>query len=191
LEAFLISLSTVALAEMGDRTQLLALILATRFRQPLPILAGMLCATVANHAVAGLLGVWIGHQLSPRILDAAVGVSMVAMALWMLRPDAAPDEDSKPSRHGAFLTTLVTFFLAEIGDKTQIATMALAAGYSNLYAVVAGSSSGLLLANAPVVFLGKMFAERLPMRALHYGSCLLMLIIGALFLIRLWHQPAG
>ncbi|MGA3158395.1 MAG: TMEM165/GDT1 family protein [Steroidobacteraceae bacterium] len=191
MEAFLISLSTVALAEMGDRTQLLALILATRFRQPLPILAGMLCATVANHAVAGLLGVWIGHQLSPRILDAAVGVSMVVMALWMLRPDAAPDEDTKPSRHGAFLTTLVTFFLAEIGDKTQIATMALAAGYSNLYAVVAGSSSGLLLANAPVVFLGKLFAERLPMRALHYGSCLLMLAIGALFLLRLWHAPAG
>ena len=191
MEAFLISLSTVALAEMGDRTQLLALILATRFRRPLSILAGMLCATVANHAVAGLIGVWIGHQLSPRILDGLVGVSMIVMALWMLRPDAAPDEQAKPSSHGAFLTTLITFFLAEIGDKTQIATMALAAGYSNLYAVVAGSSSGLLLANAPVVFLGKIFAERLPLRTLHYGSCLLVLVIGALFLMRLWHQPAA
>jgi len=191
LQAFLISLSTVALAEMGDRTQLLALILATRFRRPMPILAGMLCATFANHTVAGLLGVWIGHQLSPRILDAAVGLSMVAMALWMLRPDAAPDEAAKPSRHGAFLTTLVTFFLAEMGDKTQIATAALAAGYSNLYAVVAGSSCGLLLADVPVVFLGKLFAERLPMRALHYSSSLLMLIIGGVFLAHLWHEPAG
>jgi putative Ca2+/H+ antiporter (TMEM165/GDT1 family) len=138
-----------------------------------------------------LLGVWIGHQLSPRILDAAVGLSMVAMALWMLRPDAAPDEAAKPSRHGAFLTTLVTFFLAEMGDKTQIATAALAAGYSNLYAVVAGSSCGLLLADVPVVFLGKLFAERLPMRALHYSSSLLMLIIGGVFLAHLWHEPAG
>lgn len=191
MEAFLISLSSVGLAEMGDRTQLLALILATRFRQPLPILAGMLCAVFANHVVAGLLGIWIGHQLSPRILNGVVGVSMIVMALWMLRPDAAPDSDAKPSRHGAFLTTLAAFLVAEIGDKTQIATMALAAGYSNVYAVVAGSTSGLLLANAPVVFLGKLFADRLPIRALHYGSCLLMLVIGALFLVRLWHEPAG
>ncbi len=191
MQAFLISLSTVALAEMGDRTQLLALILATRFRRPLPILAGMLCATTANHALAAVLGVWIGHQLSPRILDAVVGLSMVIMALWMLRPDAAPTEDAKPSRYGAFLTTLVAFFLAEMGDKTQIATMALAAGYSNFFAVVAGSSTGLLLADAPVIFLGKLFAERLPMRALHYGSCLLMLVIGAVFLLRLWQQPTG
>jgi putative Ca2+/H+ antiporter (TMEM165/GDT1 family) len=176
---------------MGDRTQLLALILATRFRRPLPILAGMLCATTANHAFAAVLGVWIGHELSPRILDAVVGLSMVIMALWMLRPDAAPKEDTKPSRYGAFLTTLVSFFLAEMGDKTQIATMALAAGYSNFFAVVAGSSAGLLLADAPVIFLGKLFAERLPLRALHLGSCLLMLVLGALFLARLWNAPSG
>jgi putative Ca2+/H+ antiporter (TMEM165/GDT1 family) len=191
LQAFLVSLTSIGLAEMGDRTQLLALILATRFRQPLPILAGMLCAALANHAVAGLLGVWVGHQLSPRILNGVVGASMVIMGLWMLRPDGAPSEESKPSRHGAFLTTLIAFFLAEIGDKTQIATMALAAGYSNLYAVVAGSTSGLVLANAPVVFLGKIFADRLPLRALHYGSCVLMLLIGVLFLVRLWHPSAG
>jgi putative Ca2+/H+ antiporter (TMEM165/GDT1 family) len=184
MEAFLVSISTVALAEMGDRTQLLSLLLATRFRRPWPILAGVFVATLGNHALAGVIGVWIGHRLSPAILDAAVGVSMVGMALWMLKPDTLNENDRKQTQRGVFLTTLVAFFIAEIGDKTQIATLALAAGYSNLFAVVAGTTCGMLAANAPVVFLGNTFAGRLRMRAIHYTTTVLPLGIGAVFIIR-------
>jgi putative Ca2+/H+ antiporter (TMEM165/GDT1 family) len=190
MEAFLISISTVALAEMGDRTQLLSLLLATRFRRPWPILAGVLCATLVNHALAGFVGAWIGHQLTPAFLDIAVGISMVVMALWMLKPDTLNEGDGKQTQRGAFLTTLIAFFIAEIGDKTQIATLALAAGYPNLFAVVAGTTCGMLVANAPVVFLGNVFAGRLPMRAIHYATTLLLLVIGAVFIIRAlrhWH----
>jgi putative Ca2+/H+ antiporter (TMEM165/GDT1 family) len=190
LEAFLVSISTVSLAEMGDRTQLLSLLLATRFRRPWPILAGVLVATLANHALAGVIGVWIGHRLSPAILDAAVGISMVGMALWMLKPDTLSENDGKQTQRGVFLTTLVAFFIAEIGDKTQIATLALAAGYSNLFAVVAGTTCGMLAANAPVVFLGNAFAGRLPMRAIHYTTTILLLGIGAVFVYRaIGHWP--
>jgi putative Ca2+/H+ antiporter (TMEM165/GDT1 family) len=184
MEAFLVSLSTVALAEMGDRTQLLSLVLATRFRKPWPILAGVLVATLANHAVAGVVGVWIGHLLRPAILDAVVGVSMIGMALWMLRPDDLDEQDGKRTTGGVFLTTLVAFFIAEIGDKTQIATVALAAGYSSLGAVVAGTTCGMMVANAPAVFLGSAFAGRLPMRAIHVATTILMLVIGAVFIYR-------
>jgi putative Ca2+/H+ antiporter (TMEM165/GDT1 family) len=190
VEAFLVSISTVALAEMGDRTQLLSLLLATRFRRPWPILAGVLCATLANHAVAGIVGAWIGHALKPAFLDAAVGISMVVMALWMLKPDTLNENDGKQTHRGAFLTTLIAFFIAEIGDKTQIATLALAAGYANLFAVVAGTTCGMLAANVPVVFLGNAFAGRLPMRAIHYATTLLLLVIGAVFIVRAvshWH----
>ena len=184
MEAFLISLSTVALAEMGDRTQLLSLVLATRYRKPWPILAGVLIATLANHALAGVVGVWIGHQLRPAILDAAVGVSMIGMSLWMLKPDELDEKDGSRSLRGVFLTTLVAFFIAEIGDKTQIATVALAAGYSSLGAVVAGTTCGMMLANAPVVFLGNAFAGRLPMRAIHTTTTVLLIGIGAVFIYR-------
>ena len=190
MEAFLISISTVALAEMGDRTQLLSLLLATRFRRPWPILAGVLCATLANHALAGFVGAWIGHQLAPAFLGAAVGISMIAMALWMLKPDTLTENDGKQTQRGAFLTTLIAFFIAEIGDKTQIATLALAAGYPNLFAVVAGTTCGMIVANAPVVFLGNAFAGRLPLRAIHYATTFLLLVIGAVFIIRAirhWH----
>src|ERR1700677_1432404 len=168
MEAFLVSISTVALAEMGDRTQLLALLLVTRFRRPWPILAGVLCATLANHAVAGIVGVWIGHQLTPAFLDAAVGISMVAMALWMLKPDALNENDGKQTQRGAFLTTLIAFFIAEIGDKTQIATLALAAAYPNLVAVIAGTTTGMLIANIPAVFIGDALSGRLPIRKMNY-----------------------
>lgn len=188
MEAFLVSLSTVALAEMGDRTQLLSLLLATRFRRPWPILAGVFVATLANHALAGVIGAWIGHQLSPAILDAAVGISMVGMSLWMLKPDKLDENAGKQTQRGVFLTTLVAFFIAEIGDKTQIATVALAAGYQNLFAVVAGTSCGMLAANAPVVFLGNAFAGHLPMRPIHYTSTVLLLGIGAVFIIRAIHH---
>jgi putative Ca2+/H+ antiporter (TMEM165/GDT1 family) len=184
VEAFLVSLSTVALAEMGDRTQLLSLLLAARFRKPWPILAGVFVATLANHALAGVAGVWIGHKLSPAILDAAVGISMIGMSLWMLKPDKLDLSADNQSRGGVFLTTMVAFFIAEIGDKTQIATVALAAGYSNLFAVVAGTTCGMLAANAPVIFLGNAFAGRLPMRAIHYTTTILLLGVGVVFIYR-------
>ena len=184
MEAFLVSISTVTLSEMGDRTQLLSLLLATQFRRPWPILAGVFVATLANHALAGVIGVLIGHQLRPAILDAAVGISMVGMSLWMLKPDTLDENDGKRKQKGVFLTTMVAFFIAEIGDKTQIATIALAAGYSNLSAVVAGTTCGMLVANAPVIFLGNAFAGRLPMRAIHNTTAILLLGIGAVFIFR-------
>jgi Ca2+/H+ antiporter, TMEM165/GDT1 family len=183
MESFLISLSTVAVAEMGDRTQLLALMLAARYRRPWPILAGILAATVANHAAAALIGQRLGRALTPRILAAAVGVSMIAMALWTLKPDTLEEAAPGATRRGAFLATLIGFFIAEIGDKTQIATLALAAAYRNLFAVVAGTTTGMLLANAPVVFFGKAFAARLPLRPIRYLASALFLVLGIFFLI--------
>lgn len=184
MESFLISLSTVAVAEMGDRTQLLSLMLAARFRRPWPILAGVLCATVANHAVAAIVGQRVGHALTPRILDTAVGVSMIAMSLWTLKPDTLDETSTGDKRKGAFLATLITFFIAEIGDKTQIATVALAAAYPNLLAVIAGTTTGMLLANAPVIFCGKAFASRLPLKTLRYLASALFLGLGIFFLVR-------
>ena len=183
MEAFLVSLSTVAIAEMGDRTQLLSLLLTTRFRKPLPIISAILLATLANHAAAGAIGVWIGRYLTPAIVDMTVGASMLAMALWTLRSDVLEDEGQSSGR-SVFLTTLFAFFVAEIGDKTQIATIALAAGYANLLAVVAGTTTGMMLANIPVVLLGNAFAARLPLKAIHYVASGLFVLLGALFLAR-------
>ena len=182
MESFLISLSTVAVAEMGDRTQLLSLMLAARFRRPWPILAGVLCATVANHTVAAFIGQRLGHALTPSVLDAAVGVSMIGMALWSLKPDTLDEASTSGSNKGAFLATLVTFFIAEIGDKTQIATVALAAAYPSLPAVVAGTTTGMVLANAPAVFFGKAFSTRLPLKAIRYLASALFLALGLFFL---------
>jgi putative Ca2+/H+ antiporter (TMEM165/GDT1 family) len=184
MESFLVSISTVAIAEMGDRTQLLALMLAARYRKPWPILAGVFCATLANHAVAGLIGVRLGHYLTPALLDGVVGVSMIGMALWTLKPDTLEEDSTAMRRTSAFAATTIAFFIAEIGDKTQIATVALAAAYSNLLAVVAGTTTGMLLANAPVVFLGKAFAQRLPLKALHYVASGLFLVLGTVFIAR-------
>ena len=181
---FLVSLSTVTVAEMGDRTQLLSLVLAARYRRPWPILAGVLCATVANHAAAGLIGSRIGHAIAPARLDLLVGISMIAMALWSLKADSLPGESTTVRGQGAFLGTLVAFFLAEIGDKTQLATVALAAAYPSLVAVVAGTTTGMLIANAPVVFLGKAFSDRLPLKPLHYLASVGFLALGIVFLVR-------
>jgi putative Ca2+/H+ antiporter (TMEM165/GDT1 family) len=183
MEALLVSISTVVFAEMGDRTQLLSLVLAAKYRKPWPILAGVLLATLANHATAGLIGVWFGEFLTAPVLDATVGVSMVAIALWTLRPDRLQGGAGVHGR-GAFLVTLIAFFIAEIGDKTQVATVALAAGYSSLTAVVAGTTAGMLAANVPVVFMGKAFAERLPMKAIHYGAAGLFAVLGSVFIAR-------
>jgi putative Ca2+/H+ antiporter (TMEM165/GDT1 family) len=184
MESFFVSISTVMIAEIGDRTQLLSLMLAAHYRRPWPILAGVLCATLANHAVAGLVGVRLGHYLTPSRLDFAVGVSMIVMALWTLKPDTLEEDAQRTGRSSAFLATLVAFFIAEIGDKTQIATIALAAAYSNLGLVVAGTTAGMMLANAPVVFLGKAFAERLPLRMINYAASVLFIALGVLFLVR-------
>jgi len=185
MEPFLVSLSTVAIAEMGDRTQLLSLMLAAHYRQPWPILAGVLCATLANHGTAGFIGARIGHALLPSVLDGLVGVSMLGMGLWTLRPDSLEESAVGGRRRGAFLATLVAFFIAEIGDKTQVVTVSLAAAYAqSVILVVAGTTVGMLLANAPVVFLGKSFAERLPLRAIQIVASLLFVGLGGLFIIR-------
>ena len=188
MEAFLISITTIAIAEIGDRTQLLSLVLAARYRRPWPIIAAIFCATLANHAAAGLIGVWFGRLLTPIVLDVVVGVSMIGMALWTLKPDRLDDDAMSVSAAGAFMATLTAFFIAEIGDKTQIATLALAADNTNLIAVVTGTTCGMLLANVPVVFLGKTFADRLPLRAIHYGASALFMILGVVFICRaIWH----
>ena len=188
MEAFLVSITTIAIAEIGDRTQLLSLLLAARYRRPWPIVAGILCATLANHALAGALGAKFGSLLKPQVLDVTVAISMIGMALWTLKPDKL-DDDAKPSGpQGAFLATVTSFFIAEIGDKTQIATLALGAAYPSLVGVVAGTTAGMMIANVPVVFMGKAFADRLPLKAIHYGAAALFLVLGILFLVRaLWH----
>lgn len=188
MEGALVSIMTVAVAEMGDRTQLLALVLAARYRRPWPIFAGILCATLVNHAAAGATGAWLGKFLTPLYLDGAVGVGMIGMAAWTLKPDKLDRDATTAGRAGAFVATLIAFFVAEIGDKTQIATVALAAAYPSLVAVVAGTTCGMLLANAPLVFCGKAFADRLPMGSIRYGAAALFAVLGIVFIARAaWH----
>ncbi len=184
MEAFLISTGVVALGEMGDKTQLLAVLLAAKFRRPLPIVLGILVATLANHALAGALGQWVADALGPTWLRWIIGVSFIAMAGWMLIPDRL-DDDAAPSQTshlGVFGTTVVAFFLAEMGDKTQIATVALAARYEALVAVVAGSTLGMMLANVPAVYFGEAVARRVSMRWVHGVSALIFLALGLLTL---------
>ncbi len=185
LEAFLISTGIVALAEMGDKTQLLALLLAARFRKPWPIVAGILVATVANHAAAGAVGAWIQSMVSPSTLRIVLGVSFLAMAVWMLIPDKIDDDaGDKAPRLGVFGTTVVLFFLAEIGDKTQIATVMLAARYEAALAwVVAGTTLGMMLANAPAVWLGDKLVRRVPVRAVHLVSAVIFALLGIAALV--------
>ena len=184
MEAFLVSTGIVALAEMGDKTQLLALLLAARFRKPWPIVLGIFVATIANHAMAGALGAWVTTQISQQVLRWILGASFIAMAVWMLIPDKLDDDaDRKAPRFGVFGTTVVLFFLAEMGDKTQIATVMLAARYEAYFAVVAGTTIGMMLANAPVVWLGERVTRLLPLRAVHIVSALIFLGLGLLALL--------
>ena len=179
MQSFLVSTSIVALAEMGDKTQLLSLVLAARFRRPLPIALGILVATLANHAVAGLLGSWITSLVGPDLMRWILAASFVAMALWMLVPDSLDDNAASPARFGVFVTTVVAFFLAEMGDKTQVATVALAARFpQELLAVVAGTTLGMMLANVPVVLLGERVTRRLPIRTIHRVAALVFLLLG-------------
>ncbi|MBA8887391.1 putative Ca2+/H+ antiporter (TMEM165/GDT1 family) [Dokdonella fugitiva] len=185
MQTLLVSTAAVAIAEIGDKTQLLSLILAAKYRRPWPICLGILLATLVNHALAGSVGALVAHWLSPQALKWIVAASFFAVALWTLKPDAADeDEAERGAGHGVFIATLVAFFLAEMGDKTQVATVVLAAQYSPLWQVVAGSTLGMLLANVPVVWLGARFAAKLPLRAARIGAALLFAALGAWILLR-------
>jgi len=180
LQAFLVSTGIVALAEMGDKTQLLSLVLAARFRKPWPIALGILVATLANHALAGAAGTWVTTLLGPQVLRWVLGASFIAMALWMLIPDKLDEGDGdKEPRLGVFGATVVAFFLAEMGDKTQVATVMLAAQYQALFSVVAGTTLGMMLANAPVVWFGDAVTRRVPIRIVHLVSALIFGGLGA------------
>ncbi len=180
MQAFLVSTGIVALAEMGDKTQLLALVLAARFRKPWPIVAGIFVATVANHALAGALGAWVTTLIGPQVLRWVLGVSFIAMAVWMLIPDKLDEDaaDRRLPRFGVFGSTVLLFFLAEMGDKTQIATVMLAARYDAMIAVVAGTTLGMMLANAPVVWLGERITRLVPLRVVHIVSALIFAGMG-------------
>lgn len=179
-----VSTGTVALAEIGDKTQLLALLLAARFRKPWPIVAGILVATLLNHALAGWLGTLVAQWLQPEVLRWVVAASFLAVALWTLKPDKLDDAESGIPAQGAFIATTVAFFIAEIGDKTQVATVLLAAKYSPLWEVVVGTTLGMLLANVPVVLLGSKLADRLPLKAARYTAAVLFLALAAWAAIR-------
>jgi len=178
LQTYLVSTLLVALAEMGDRTQLLAIVLASRYRKPLPILLGIFVATLANHALAALAGFYLASLLSATWFKYVVALSFIAMALWALIPDKADDTQPESRRLGVFLTTVVCFFLVEIGDKTQIATAALAARFHDVVIVAAGTTTGMMIANIPAVFLGQAVTRVLPIHALRIGAALVYLLLG-------------
>ncbi len=183
MEAFWVSTGVVALAEMGDKTQLLAFILAARFKKPVPIILGILAATVLNHGLAGAVGSWVTAMLSPDVLRWILGLSFLAMAVWTLIPDKIEEEETQiAQRLGVFGATFITFFLAEMGDKTQIATVALAASYAAPLLVIAGTTLGMLIADVPAVFVGDRFAARIPMRLVHGIAAAIFAVLGLLAL---------
>jgi Ca2+/H+ antiporter, TMEM165/GDT1 family len=185
MEAFLVSTGVVALGEMGDKTQLLAFLLAAKFKRPLPIVVGILVATLTNHTAAGALGAWVAQVMGPDLLRWVVGLAFIAMAGWMLVPDKVDEDEAAGmmNRFGVFATTVITFFLAEMGDKTQIATVALAARYHDLAQVVAGTTLGMMLADVPAVFLGGTIAHKMNMRLMHAVSALIFAALGVLTLL--------
>jgi Ca2+/H+ antiporter, TMEM165/GDT1 family len=178
VEAFLVSTGLVALAEIGDRTQLLAFLLAARYRKPGPIILAIFIATIANHAFAGLIGNWLTNVIAPEAMRWVLGVSFIAMAVWIMFPDDLEGTKTKATRFGVFGTTLITFFLAEMGDKTQIATVALAAQYQELIWVVVGTTLGMMIANVPAVYLGGKLADRLPVRLIHGVAAAIFALLG-------------
>jgi putative Ca2+/H+ antiporter (TMEM165/GDT1 family) len=183
IEAFFVSTGIVALAEIGDKTQLLALVLAARYRKPVPIVLAIFVATLANHALAGALGGWLASVANPLVLRWTLGISFIAMALWMLIPDRHDEGKATAPRFGVFLTTMFAFFMLEMGDKTQIATVALAAKYPAVLAVIAGTTLGMMIANVPAVYLGEIAAKRLPIRVIHVVAALVFLVLGILVLL--------
>ncbi len=186
MEALLVSTGVVALAEIGDKTQLLAFILAARFRKPVPIIAGILVATLVNHGLAGALGAWITTVVSPEVMRWVLGLSFIGMAAWTLVPDKIEEEETQVARRlGVFGATLVTFFLAEMGDKTQIATIALAAHYGAPLLVVIGTTLGMLIADVPAVFIGNRFAAKIPMKLVHGIAAAIFAAMGVLTLLKI------
>jgi len=185
MEALFISTGVVALAEIGDKTQLLAFILAARFKKPLPIVAGILVATLVNHSLAGALGAWITSVVSPEILRWVLGLSFIGMAVWTLIPDKIEDEETRAAqRLGVFGATLITFFLAEMGDKTQLATVALAAHYGAPLVVVIGTTLGMLIADVPAVLVGNQFAAKIPLKIVHSIAAAIFAAMGVLALLK-------
>ena len=182
MEAFLVSTGVVALAELGDKTQLLAFMLAARFRRPLPIVMGILVATIANHAVAGALGAWVSALLGPDLMRWVLGLSFLAMAVWIMVPDQLDESESQVVPRGVFVATVIAFFFAEMGDKTQIATVALAARFPSLLAVVAGTTLGMMLANVPAVYLGDRATRNVPLKLMHGLAALVFVLLGILTL---------
>jgi putative Ca2+/H+ antiporter (TMEM165/GDT1 family) len=179
LESFLVSTGVVALAEIGDKTQLLAFILAARFKRPLPIVLGILAATIVNHGLAGAVGAWITAAVSPGILRWVLGLSFIGMAIWTMIPDEIEEEETQVAkRFGVFGATLITFFLAEMGDKTQLATVAMAAHYGTPVTVVAGTTLGMLIADVPAVFVGDKLASKIPMKLVHTIAAAIFALLG-------------
>jgi len=184
MESLLVSTGVVALAEIGDKTQLLAFILAARFKKPVPIILGILAATVVNHGLAGALGAWITAVVSPEIMRWALGLSFIGMAAWTMIPDKIEDEETQiAQRFGVFGATLITFFLAEMGDKTQIATVALAAHYAAPLMVVIGTTLGMLIADVPAVFVGDKLASKIPMKLVHSVAATIFAFLGVATLL--------
>lgn len=179
MQAFLVSAGVVALGEIGDKTQLLALVLAARFKKPLPIIAGILTATIVNHALAGMLGNVVRTVFAPEVLRWVIALSFFAVAVWALKPDTLAGDESAPmSRWGVFGVTTVAFFLAEIGDKTQVATMVLAAQFDSVVAVVLGTTVGMLIADIPVVVIGQSASARIPLKAIRIAAAVLFAALG-------------
>jgi putative Ca2+/H+ antiporter (TMEM165/GDT1 family) len=184
IESLLVSTGVVALAEIGDKTQLLAFLLAARFKKPVPIILGILAATVVNHGLAGALGAWITHSISPDILRWVLGASFIGMAIWTMIPDKIEDEETQVAkRFGVFGATLITFFLAEMGDKTQIATIAMAAHYADPLLVVIGTTLGMLIADVPAVFVGDKLANKIPMKLVHSVAAAVFAVLGVATLL--------
>jgi putative Ca2+/H+ antiporter (TMEM165/GDT1 family) len=184
VEAFWVSTGVVALAEIGDKTQLLAFILAARFKKPAPIIAGIVLATLANHGLAGALGAWITAVVSPEVLRWVLGASFIGMAVWTLIPDEIEDKETQVAqRFGVFGATLITFFLAEMGDKTQIATVAMAAHYATPVIVVLGTTLGMLIADVPAVFVGNKLADKIPMKLVHAIAAGVFAVLGVATLL--------
>jgi putative Ca2+/H+ antiporter (TMEM165/GDT1 family) len=186
MEAFFISAGIVAIGEIGDKTQLLAMILAARFKRPVPIILGILVATLANHALAGLLGAWVRTTVPAEYLRWGLGLSFLAVAAWALIPDKMDEGEAKaPARFGVFTVTVIAFFLAEIGDKTQVATAMLAARFDALVAVVAGTTAGMLIADIPAVLLGGAASPRIPFKLVRYVAAALFAVLGLAALLGL------
>ena len=185
MQTFLVSTATVALAEIGDKTQLLSLILAAKYRRPWPICVGILVATLINHAIAGSVGALVAQWLTPETLKWIVAISFLAVAAWTLIPDKADESGAeRGARFGVLAATVIAFFIAEMGDKTQVATVVLAAQYRPLWQVVAGTTVGMLLANVPVVWLGSRFASRLPLKAARVAAAALFALLAIWILVR-------